>query len=129
MYVIIGLTWFGLRGVPFDLFVASGTIGTLILLVVYALATIGAARLLFFSGRREVASWEIVVPALALVLVGYTLFRNVVPYPEGAAGLFPAISAAWVLLGVLGVLVRPAAARQARRLTASEGLGSAPPGS
>ena len=128
MYVIIGLTWFGLRGAPFDLFVASGTIGTLILLVVYALATIGAARLLFFSGRREVASWEIVVPALALVLVGYTLFRNVVPYPEGAAGLYPAISAAWVLLGVLGVLVRPAAARHAgRRLTESEGLGRPTP--
>jgi amino acid transporter len=123
MYVIIGLTWFVLGGEPFTLFVASGTIGTLILLVVYALATIGAARLLFFSGRREVAAWEIVVPALALVLLGYTLFRNVAPYPEGAAGIYPVISAAWILLGVVLVLARPGAARRAGRLlTSSEGL-------
>lgn len=124
MYVIIGLTWFVLGGDPFTLFVASGTIGTLILLVVYALATIGAARLLFFAGRREVAAWEVVVPALALVLLGYTLLRNVVPYPEGTAGVFPAISAAWILLGVVLVLARPAAARRAGQLlTSSEGLG------
>jgi hypothetical protein len=110
-------------GEPFDLFVASGTIGTLILLVVYALATIGAARLLFFSGRREVATWEVVVPALALVLIGYTLFRNVAPYPEGAAGLYPAVSAAWIVVGVVVVLARPAAARRAGQLlTTSEGL-------
>ncbi|GAA5140570.1 APC family permease [Pseudonocardia adelaidensis] len=124
MYVIIGLTWFVLGGEPFTLFVASGTIGTLILLVVYALATVGAARLLFFSGRREVAAWEIVVPALALVLLGYTLLRNVVPYPEGAAGIYPAISAAWVLLGIVLVIVRPGASRRAGQLlTSSEGLG------
>lgn len=124
MYVIIGLTWFVLGGEPFTLFVGSGTIGTLILLVVYALATVGAARLLFFSGRREVAAWEVVIPALALVLLGYTLFRNVVPYPEGAAGIFPAISAAWILLGVVIVLARPGAARRAgEQLTSSEGLG------
>lgn len=124
VYVIIGLTWFVLGGEPFTLFVASGTIGTLILLVVYALATIGAARLLFFSGRREVAAWEIVVPALALVLLGYTLLRNIAPYPEGAAGIYPAISAAWILVGVVVVLARPRAARRAGRLlTSSEGLG------
>jgi amino acid transporter len=123
MYVIIALTWLVLGGEPFELFVASGTIGTLILLVVYALATIGAARLLFFSRRREVAAWEVVVPALALVLIGYTLFRNVAPYPEGAAAVYPMVSAAWILLGVVAVLVRPGAARRAgRQLTANEGL-------
>jgi amino acid transporter len=124
MYVIIGFTWFVLAAEPFTLFVASGTIGTLILLVVYALATIGAARLLFFSGHREVAPWEVVVPALALVLLAYTLLRNVVPYPEGGAGTYPAISAAWILLGVVIVLARPGAAgRAGRLLTSSDGLG------
>ena len=124
MYVVIALAWFAFGGAPMDLFVASGTIGTLILLVVYALATVGAARLLFFSGRREVAAWEVVVPALALLLIGYTLFRNVVPYPDGAAGLYPAVSIAWIAVGVLVVAVRPGAARRAgEQLTASEGLG------
>jgi amino acid transporter len=123
MYVVIAVAWFGLGGDPSTLFVASGTIGTLILLVVYALATIGAAKLLFFAGHREVRVAEVVIPVLALGLIGYTLFRNVSPYPEDAAGLYPAVSAAWVVVGVLIVLLRPGAARRAgEELTASEGL-------
>ncbi len=126
MYVIIAVAWFGLHAAPFDLFVASGSIGTLILLVAYALATVGAARLLFFAGTRTVAAWEVVIPALALVLIGYTLFRNVVPYPEGGAGLYPAVSAVWIVLGVLLVLLRPgAAARAGEQLTSSAGLAKA----
>ena len=82
MYLVIAVAWFGLGGDPSTLFVASGTIGTLILLVVYALATVGAAKLLFFSGHREVRVAEVVIPVLALGLIGYTLFRNVYPYPE-----------------------------------------------
>jgi amino acid transporter len=123
MYVVVGATWFVLRARPFDLFLASGTIGTLILLVAYALATIGAAKLLFFSTRREVALWEIVVPALALLLIGYTLFRNTWPYPTGAARAYPALSGLWLLVGVAWVLARPAATRRAGRLLiAGEGL-------
>ena len=49
-YVIIAFTWFVLRGDPFTLFVEAGTIGTLILLVVYIMATIGMMKLVFFSG-------------------------------------------------------------------------------
>ena len=62
-------------------------------------------------------------PCSRSVLIGYTLFRNVSPYPEGAAGLYPAVSAAWIVLGVLVVLLRPGAARRAgEELTASVGL-------
>lgn len=123
MYVVIAVAWFGLGGDPSTLFVASGTIGTLILLVVYALATVGAAKLLFFSGYREVRVAEVVIPVLALGLIGYTLFRNVYPYPEDAAALYPAVSAVWIVVGVLVVLLRPGAARRAgAELTASEGL-------
>ena len=134
MYVIVALARFAFAAAPMDLFVASGTIGTLILLVGYALATLGAAKLLFFgpdarSARatsgdgRRVAIWEVVIPVLALVLIGYTLFRNVIPYPEGGAGIYPAVSAGWIVLGVLLVLVRRrAAAAAGERLTANEGL-------
>ena len=112
---------------PFDLFVASGTIGTLILLLVYALATVGAAMLLFFSGERRVAAWEFVVPLLALLVIGYTLFRNVSPYPEDAAGWYPIIAALWVVAGVLVTFVRYAATRRAgERLMAEEGLAPSP---
>ena len=108
---------------PFDLFVASGTIGTLILLLVYALATIGAARLLIFSGGRQVAAWEVVVPFLALVVIGYTLFRNVYPYPSGALAWYPIIAALWGVVGIAVTFVRGAATRRAgERLMAEEGL-------
>jgi amino acid transporter len=129
-YVITALAWFAFGVAPFDLFVASGTIGTLILLLVYALATIGAAKLLFFSGERQVAAWEIVVPFLALVVVGYTLFRNVYPYPTEAAKWYPIIAALWVVAGILITFVRYAATQRAgERFMAEEGLaaGTGPP--
>jgi amino acid transporter len=116
-YVIIVLGWFVFGVAPFDLFVASGTIGTLILLLVYALATIGAAKLLFLSGERQVARWEVIVPFLALVVIGYTLFRNV------SAGWYPIIAALWVIVGIAITFVRNAAMRRAgEKLMAEEGL-------
>jgi amino acid transporter len=122
-YVIIALGWLVFGVAPFDLFVASGTIGTLILLLVYALATIGAAKLLFLSGERQVAAWEVVVPFLALVVIGYTLLRNVYPYPTDAAAWYPIIAALWVVIGILLTFVRNAATRRAgERLMAEEGL-------
>jgi amino acid transporter len=126
-YVVVLLGWFAFGVAPFDLFVASATIGTLILLLVYALATVGAARLLFFSGERQVAAWEVVVPFLALVVIGYTLFRNVVPYPQDAAAWYPIIAALWVVAGVVVTFVRNAATRRAgERLMAEEGLAAEP---
>jgi amino acid transporter len=123
VYVIIALGWFVFGVAPFDLFVASGTIGTLILLLVYALATIGAAKLLFLSGERQVAAWEVVVPFLALVVIGYTLLRNVYPYPTDAAAWYPIIAALWVIAGIIITFVRNAATRRAgERLMAEEGL-------
>jgi len=101
--------------------VASATIGTLILLLVYALATIGAAKLLFLSGERQVAAWEVVVPFLALVVLGYTLFRNV--YPFSAAGWYPIIATLWVIVGIVITFVRNAATQRAgEKLMAEEGL-------
>ena len=123
VYIIIVLGWSVFGVAPFDLFLASGTIGTLVLLLVYALATVGAARLLFFSGERRVAAWEVVVPFLALVVIGYTLFRNVYPYPTDATAWYPIIAALWVIAGILVTLVRSAATRRAgERLMAEEGL-------
>jgi amino acid transporter len=129
VYLIIVLAWFVFGIAPFDLFVASATVGTLILLLVYALATIGAAKLLFFSGERQVAAWEVVVPALALLLIGYTLLRNVYPYPTDQAAWYPVIAVLWVVLGIVVTFARNTATRRAgERLMAEEGL-AAPTGS
>ncbi len=114
------------RAHPYDIFTWSATIGTLILLVVYVLATIGAVRLVFFTGQRTVAWWEIVIPILAMVVLVYTIYRNVLPYPSGAAAWFPVVGGVWILLAVAVVALRPAVARRAgERLTAEEGLAAA----
>jgi amino acid transporter len=109
---------------PFDIFADGGDVGVLIVLVVYGLATVGAARLLFFGpGRRAVAGWEIAVPLVALLVLGYTLYRNVVPYPTGDAAWFPVLTVAWIAVGVVWVLVRPSAAKRAgAALALSQGL-------
>ncbi|MEP6697019.1 MAG: APC family permease [Pseudonocardiales bacterium] len=120
--VLVDRLVFGAK--PFDVFAWSGVIGTLILLVAYALATVGVIQLLFFTGRRSVATWEIVVPILALLLIAYTLYRNVIPYPKaGAPRWIPVVCLLWLLVAVVLVLVRPAAARNAgARLAQDEGL-------
>ena len=130
VYVIIAFTWFALRGTPFTLFAESGVIGTLILLVVYILATIGIVRLMFFSGQTTVRRWEIIIPALGIIVLGYTLFRNVWPLPTGVAWWGPAVAFAWLAFGIAWVLVRPSATRQAgEMLTRAEGLAGPVPAS
>ena len=48
---------------PFDTFFWSGTIGTLILLVAYVLATIGCIKLIWIDKKMpHVPTWEIVIP-------------------------------------------------------------------
>ena len=142
VYVIIAFTWFVLGGDPFTLFLESGTIGTLILLVVYILATIGMVRLVFFSGqpglgaeRRaggsgasspragRVRKWELVIPVLGIIVLGYTLFRNVWPLPAGVAWWGPSVAIAWLVAGLAWVLARAAATQRAGELlTQAEGL-------
>jgi amino acid transporter len=128
VYVVIAFTWFVLRGDPFGLFVQAGVIGTLILLVVYILATIGMVRLVFFSGQSEVRSWELVIPVLGIIVLGYTLFRNVWPLPHGAAWWGPSVAIAWLVIGIALVLARPAATKKAgEMLLKADGLTAATP--
>ncbi|MCU1472777.1 APC family permease [Amnibacterium sp.] len=128
VYVLIAVAWFVLHAKPYDLFVTSGTTGTLILLVAYVLATIGAIKLLFFTGERRVAGWEIVIPVLALIVLAYTLFRNIFPFPVGAAWWGPGLAIVWLVVALVAVLARPAAAvRAGELLSRSEGLAASEP--
>jgi amino acid transporter len=129
-YVVIAFTWFVLRGDPFTLFEVAGTIGTLILLVVYILATIGMSKLVFFGSDpavKKVRSWELIIPIAGIVVLGYTLFRNIWPLPVGVAWWGPAVALGWLVVGIAWVLLRPAAAKRAGELlTQSEGLSGKP---
>lgn len=87
----------GGRRRPFDVFLALGTANTLILLVGYVLATLGAVRLLFFTGRVQVNRREIVIPVPSLAALGSTLFRNLWPLPSGSTWWGPRIALAWLV--------------------------------
>jgi amino acid transporter len=111
-----------------SVFFASGTIGTLILLIAYIFATVGVIKLLFGSGERLVAIWEVVIPVAAIAVLAYTLWRNIHPWPSGQARVAPLVAAAWFVIGVIYVLALPGKARKAgEALTADEGLVAAAP--
>jgi amino acid transporter len=129
MAFILGLCIVAFSAVPESTFVWGGTIGTLILLVAYVLTTIGAIRLIFVQRRMPVPMWQVVIPVAGLGLLGYTLYRNVIPYPSAGPGhWFPVVAGCWLLAAVVAVLAAPGAARRlGGRLTAAEGLHSAAP--
>jgi amino acid transporter len=106
-----------------DTFAWSGSIGTLILLVIYLLTTIGSIMLVFVRRRMDVPRWQLIFPLGALALLGYTVYVNVIPYPtEGAARFFPVVAAAVLVLAIVLVLAAPGFARRAgERLGVSEG--------
>ncbi|TCO65823.1 APC family permease [Actinocrispum wychmicini] len=90
-----------------------GAMGTLILLVAYLLTTVGAIRLLFVRRVMDVPRWQVVIPLAAIVVLGYTLYSNVIPYPtEGAAQWFPIVAGGWLLLALVAVWAAPATARR-----------------
>jgi amino acid transporter len=107
----------------FDAFLWSGTIGTLILLVVYVLASIGCTILVFIQHKLEVPTWQIVIPIAGLIVLGYTLYRNVWPYPTGDAAWFPVTAGIWLVVAVIAVIAAPRTARKlGAALAAREGI-------
>jgi hypothetical protein len=120
--LVVGLLYRGEESPSLATFVAAGTIGTLILIVVHVLATIGAIRLVFFPAGQSAVRAEIVIPVLGPALLVYTLWRNIVPFPEGSARWLPITPAVWLLAALAFVLARPVVARRAgERLTAADG--------
>ncbi|MDN4613854.1 APC family permease [Leifsonia sp. F6_8S_P_1B] len=105
----------------------SLTVGTIALLVAYVLATVGAIRFLFFRRDVRTPRWQIVIPVLALVLVLYTIYKNVVGV-EAPYSWFPYIVGAWLVIGLLITLRRGVTDRVRQALDASGGVQEAPAG-
>jgi amino acid transporter len=84
----------------------TGFIGTLIVLVAYILATIGAARML--RQNRNIPAWEIVIPVVTLLVLGYTIYRNLVPYPTGPTYWLPIAAGIWVAIALVVLIAWPA---------------------
>ncbi len=77
--LIIGVCGLFFGATASDTFAWSGSIGTLILLVIYLLTTVGAILLLFVKRRMRLPSWHLVFPigALAVVLSAPGFARRV----------------------------------------------------
>jgi amino acid transporter len=102
-------------------FFYPGTLGVLSLLVAYIVTNIGAIRFLFFKARRA-PRYEIVIPLLGILFLGYTIYKNVTgqsfPYSR-----FPLVVGIWLIIGALIVLAVPKlAARIGEGLARDEGL-------
>ena len=104
----------------FDLFAWSGTVGTLVLLVGYGLFSVGAWYYLCVRAPRQghkAATLDYVVPVLAVAVIGYTMVRNVVPWPATAPGRANIVIAAVWVIAIIAVIV--AAPKTTRRIADS----------
>jgi amino acid transporter len=96
------------------------TLGTIALLVAYALATMGAFRFLFMDGPARAPRWQAVIPVVALIFVVYTIVKNVVGV-EGPYRVFPFVILAWLVLATIVVVAVPGLAERVRSRLAGAG--------
>jgi amino acid transporter len=109
-------------------FLWCGNIGTLILLVAYLLATVGMVLLVFVRRKMpSVPMWQIIVPIAAVVVLGYTLYRNVWPYPTGDQHYFPIVAGAWLVAAIVVVVAAPRTARRLGQALTAEDIGGLVP--
>jgi glucose uptake protein GlcU len=90
---------------------------------VYVLASIGCIILVFVRHKLPVPTWQIIIPIAGLVVLGYTLYRNVIPYPTGDSAWFPVVAGVWLVVAVVAVIVAAGTARKlGAALAAREGI-------
>lgn len=82
-------------------------IGTVLILVAYVMAVVGAIYFLFFKEGAKAPMWQLAIPVLGGLFVCYTIIRNVFVGQEGTYTHLPYIEAAWLVLGLVVVSVAP----------------------
>lgn len=76
-----------------------GTVGVLSLLLVYMVTQVAAIRLFRQTGRWR--GLQFAVPVLAILLLAYTLWSNVIPVPAPPLNYFPYVVLAWIVAGLI----------------------------
>jgi amino acid transporter len=89
-------------------------VGTVLILVAYVLATIGAIWFLFLKGPAKAPMWQIAVPIIGAAFVCYTIYRNVFIDQTGALHNTPYIEVVFLVVGLAVVLVVPGLAGRVR---------------
>jgi amino acid transporter len=90
-------------------------VGTVLILTAYVVATAGAIRFLFFSGKPKVPMWQLAIPLLGGAFVCYTIYRNVFIGQTGANANTPYIEIGYLIVGLVVVLTVPGLAGRVRR--------------
>ena len=90
-------------------------VGTVLILTAYVVATVGAIRFLFFSGKPKVPMWQLAIPLLGGAFVCYTIYRNVFIGQTGALQSTPYIEILYLIVGLVVVLAVPGLAGRVRR--------------
>jgi hypothetical protein len=79
--------------------------------------------LVFVRHKLPVPMWQIIVPIAGLVVLGYTLYRNVWPWPAGSAAWIPLTSGIWLIVAIIVVIFAAGTARKlGAALAAREGI-------
>src|SRR6185437_817320 len=95
-------------------------------LAAYILATIGAGVMLWRT--RTVPVWQVAIPVVTLLVLGYTIYRNLVPYPSGPTFCLPITAAIWIVISLIVLVARPALAQRiGAELASEDGLTTAQP--
>jgi len=94
---------FPFHGRGSDPFFWSSTLAVLGLLVAYFLVALSAGLSVLKTHQQE-SRWKILIPVIAAVSIGYTLWVNIYPVQQGAYGVIPWIILGWCLLPVLGMV-------------------------
>jgi amino acid transporter len=90
-------------------------IGTVLILVAYVMATVGAIYYLFFKGGPKAPVWQVAIPVLGGAFVCYTIYRNVFVGQTGTYHHLPYIELGYLVVGLAVVLLAPGLAGRVRR--------------
>jgi len=89
-------------------------VGTVLILVAYVMATVGAIYFLFFKGEAKAPRWQVVIPLLGGAFVCYTIYRNVFVGQVGTFARLPYIEVVYLVVGLVVVSVTPGLAGRVR---------------
>jgi amino acid transporter len=103
----IAVWWGLLHQAPFATFAAAGIAGTLLILAAYVLTSAGAMRQVAGRVDPKVPRWQAVIPAVAIVVLGYVFYKSVVPWPHGGQAWAILAVAIWTVVAIVSSLHPP----------------------
>jgi amino acid transporter len=94
LIVLFAMSWFD----GMTVYGIVATAGALAAVLAYLLTSLGS---MFYFGKRKLWTWQLILPVIAIILLGYLFYSNVYPVPASPFNLLPYIVIAWVVLGVI----------------------------